>query len=377
MTDHNYLTVHSLTALPFHNLNRDERGLPNQTRQGGTIRGLLSSQSIKHAARARYELAAARFGDRPSARSRDLAKEAVARAVIVAEAQGVVLDAGTALERAVAVLSSFTTKPKKPKAKKPGKPKAAKEDEDGPAKSEDKDTVLWLSSDEIDALAGLLLSEAAIEQDAILEPGRTLSLPIAGFGRMTAYAPESGTEAAIAVGPAITTHPITIDVDYFSAVDDLAGAGAAHLGQSLFTSGVYYHTLTVDKRQMRRSWSGWDLPDADPRLLEFVKALILALPQGKKNSTAADILPALIIAEQQQYRTTASFEAAVAAGPGGGYLESSAAALVDQLERSRAFDPDEFGETLVSGLNPELGGGLGQSANLSELTHGILAWLRA
>ena len=374
MTDHNYLTIHFLTALPFHNLNRDERGLPKQTRQGGSIRGLLSSQSIKHAARARYELAAAKFGDRPSARSRDLAKEAVARAVIIAEASGASLDTVAALKRATAVLSSFTTQPTKPKAAKPGKNGEAAEAEPKP---EEKDTVLWLSSDEIDALAELLLFDADINRDDIVVPGRTLSLPIACFGRMTAYAPTSGTEAAIAVGPAITTHPITIDVDYFTAVDDLAVAGAAHLNQALYTSGVYYHALTIDKQQLRRSWSGWDLADADFRILECVRALILALPQGKKNSTAADILPSLIIAEQQQYRTTASFEAAVAPGPGGGYLESSAAALVDQLERSRAFDPDEFGDTTVSGLNPELGGGIGQAANLSGLADGILAWLRA
>src|SRR5690606_3352245 len=55
MSTHPYLTVHTLTALPWHNLNRDENGAPKQVTEGGVTRARLSSQSLKRAARVGFE----------------------------------------------------------------------------------------------------------------------------------------------------------------------------------------------------------------------------------------------------------------------------------------------------------------------------------
>ena len=69
MTEKNYLTIHSLTALPWHNLNRDDRGLPKQVREGGKTRGRLSSQSLKRAIRVAYELDSFTDGTKAATRS--------------------------------------------------------------------------------------------------------------------------------------------------------------------------------------------------------------------------------------------------------------------------------------------------------------------
>lgn len=381
MTEFDYLTIHTLTELPWHNLNRDERGLPKQTRQGGTIRGYLSSQSLKHAARARYERGSAAFGEQSSIRSRELAAEAVARAAAVASEEGSKFDQKSALTRANKVLLSFTTKPVIVKVGKGKAQPAAIEESAAPeaTAAETRDAVLWLSSDELDALASRLLTDDPITAHDIVDPGRTMSLPIAFFGRMTAYAPECGVEAAVACGPAVSTHPITIDVDYFIAGDDLAAKGAAHLNQAYYTSGTYYRSLTFDKQQLRRSWLGWDVDDADTRLHQIIKDCILALPEGKKNSTAAASLPSVIVAEPQQHRISANFETAIRPDTDGGYLAPSAEALVTQLNRARTFDGSAFGPATVSGLRPELGSELGGAklTDLSGLIGAVIAWLRA
>jgi CRISPR system Cascade subunit CasC len=190
------------------------------------------------------------------------------------------------------------------------------------------------------------------------------------------------TEASIAVGPATTTHPIMIEVDYFTTVDDLPrkdDRGAAHLGQAFYTTGVYYRSVTIDKAQLRDSWSGWDSPGAADRLALLVRSIITALPSGKDNSTAPNTRPALILAETQAHRTAYEFHEPVKADADGGYLAGSIERLVQQASQARAFDPEEFAETIVSGTSA--GADLGidfehSDANLPELTARIVEWLQ-
>jgi CRISPR system Cascade subunit CasC len=372
MTQKNYLTIHSLIALPWHNLNRDDRGLPKQVREGGKTRGRLSSQSLKRAIRVAYELGSFVDGS-DSLRSRDLDAEIVRRAAAISAANGTDFDEKAALKIANKIVKSLTAKDKE--AEELSEP-------NGPSKEESSDTVTWLSSDEIDALAGVLASGDGTPKAADFVQSQTGSLSIAAFGRMFAAQSDLQTEAGIAVGPATTTHPIMIEVDYFTTVDDLPrndDRGAAHLGQAFYTTGVYYRSVTIDKKQLRESWTGWDSPGAADRLALLVRAIITALPSGKDNSTAPNTRPALIIAETQAHRTAYEFHEPVKADADGGYLAGSIERLVQQASQARAFDPDEFAETIVSGTSA--GADLGidfehSDANLPELTARIVEWLQ-
>lgn len=370
MTEKNYLTIHSLTALPWHNLNRDDRGLPKQVREGGKTRGRLSSQSLKRAIRVAYELDSFADGTK-SLRSRELHEEIVRRAVALATANGVEFDEASALKIATKIVKSLTAKDKD----------AA--ESDGPAKEASSDTMTWLSGDEIDALAGVLASGggAAIKAADHIK-NRTGSLSIAAFGRMFAAQSDLQTEAGIAVGPATTTHPIMIEVDYFTTVDDLPrkdDRGAGHLGQAFYTSGVYYRSVTIDKKQLRDSWTGWDSPDAADRLGLLVRSIVTALPSGKDNSTAPNTRPVLILAETQAHRTAYEFHEPVKADADGGYLKGSIDRLIEQAAQARAFDPSEFGESFVSGTSASADLVIGfehSAANLPQLTERIVEWLQ-
>jgi CRISPR system Cascade subunit CasC len=362
---HNFLTIHSLTALPWHNLNRDDRGLPKQVTEGGVTKGVLSAQSQKRAIRNRYEAAAEGLG---SYRSKSGAEEAVRRAGELAEAQGVEFDAVESLKRAKKAIAALVKKEAKP-------------DKDGNI-ADAKDTVVWLGADELDTLAQALVS--GVEDPAIADfiGERVGSLAIAAFGRMFAAAQEFQNEAAIAVGTAVTTHPITVEIDYFTAVDDLSSQGSAHLDQAFYTTGVYYRSLTIDKRQLRNSWSGWDAPDADERLTELVRSLVLALPNGKNTSTAAKVSPAVVIAELQSHRTNYQWQRPVRATVDGGYLTPSIEGLFDKVSAARKFDPEQFGEVFVTGETffeadaptPEFAHTTG---TLAELAATVTEWLRA
>ncbi len=373
MTENNFLTIHSLTALPWHNLNRDDRGLPKQVREGGKARGRLSSQSLKRAIRVAYELES--FADGTgSLRSRELHEEVVRRAAVIAEKAGTPFDEKEAKKAAAKVIKSLTAKEKEKEGEKGAADAAGSDSDTG-------DTITWLSGEEIDALAGALAGGGGPILASDVVSSSTGSLSIAAFGRMFAAQSNLQTEAAIAVGPATTTHPITIEVDYFTTVDDLGDGGAGHLGQAFYASGVYYRSVTLDKKQLRDSWTGWDSPDAHARLSLLVRSLVTALPAGKDNSSAPNTKPALVIAEVQAHRGAYEFHEPVTADTDGGYLSGSIERLINQAAAARAFDPSEFGDTTVSGTVVLSKEGVTvpfehNTGNLPELVEQVVAWLQ-
>lgn len=377
MPDNNFLTLHSLTALPWHNLNRDDRGLPKQVREGGKARGRLSSQSLKRAIRVAYELGS--FADGTgSTRSRELPAEIVRRAAILAATAGTAFDEKQALKTASKVVKSLT-------AKSADSADSAGSADSASAVNSDKeaagDTITWLSSEEIGSLATAIAAGGGPIEAKVVIASRTGSLSIAAFGRMFAAQNNLQTEAAIAVGPATTTHPITIEVDYFTTVDDLGEGGAGHLGQAFYTTGVYYRSVTIDKKQLRESWTGWDSPDVDKRLTLLVRSILTALPTGKDNSSAPNTKPALIFAEVQAHRTAYEFHEPVKADSDGGYLTGSLDRLIGQAAAAREFDPAEFGDTFVSGTAAVHTDALTipfahTTGNLPELITQVVAWLR-
>ncbi|WAC50251.1 type I-E CRISPR-associated protein Cas7/Cse4/CasC [Frigoribacterium sp. SL97] len=402
----NFLTVHSLTALPVHNANRDDAGQPKQLRQGGTSRGVLSSQSIKRAARIGFERTAADLAPNlGSIRSRSIPQAAVDRATTLASNAGIPFDAEEAYLRATKTVTQLVsnTAAKEVKAiekantdrarhlkKAPAGTDADSYMADYDAKVAEKaaaagdstttDTVIYVSAEEVESLAvALVESTDDIATDSIFRR-RTGSLALAGFGRMTANAPHLRVEAGIAVSPAVTTHAITVDIDYFTATDDRSSAGAAHLDHAFQTSGVYYRNHTYDRRQIRNNWTGWDSADVDELLRHFVLENVLALPQGRKNSSGAQPFPDVIIAEQQIARRGYSFDQAVQPAPGGGYLTPSVDELYRMSAAARSFYGDAFGDTVISGL-----AAVGQASKLpgagvvtmTGVTDFITSWLRA
>jgi CRISPR system Cascade subunit CasC len=112
--------------------------------------------------------------------------------------------------------------------------------------------------------------------------------------------PAANIDAAIHVAHAFTVHAEESESDYFSVVDDLRDddddAGAAHIGDSELTAGLFYGYVVVDVPALVSNTQGvksdqWAAQDTDRELAaEIIKRLINLIatvtPGAKLGSTA-------------------------------------------------------------------------------------------
>lgn len=349
-----YVTFHILHTLGLHNLNRDQNGLPKSHRDGGIDRARLSSQSLKNAARTAYRDSA--HGADTGVRTRVAPDLVVREALDYASESGAKVDEKKLVDAIGRVIKSLTNAPDKDEKKVT---EAAKNGVEAP----DKVAVIYLSRSEITTLARTAVDAQVngfgLEVTDVVADATSASLDIAALGRMFANQATLGTVGAFAFSHAVTTHPMTLTSDYFSAVDDaITGKAAAHLGMAYYTSGVYYRTVTVDVDQLRRSWSAITADTALGDLKALLRASIEALPSGKKNATNAHTLPTTLVAETTRSRFAYDFDAPVQPGPDGGFKEASIARIAEARREASAWDSDAFlrpayllGET--GGINGE------------------------
>ena len=347
------LTLHFLTNVPYSNLNRDDAGTPKRVIVGGQLRALHSSQSIKRGIRARYEEASLDT----SVRSGQLTDEIVRLAYAIRPES----DLEALKERANELVSKLTS----------NKGKSAN----------GSDRSVWMSREEINVATQRVLDEKGGE---FIQDDTTGSLAIAAFGRMFAKKPNKNTEAAIAVSPGVTTHATPIESDYFTTVDDLKvrdhKTGATYLGVQRYVNGTFYRPVTIDKEQLKRSWSAFDDPESRDNVRELLRAMVYGAPRGKENSTAPYTMPVLILAEEQRCRTSYEFETPVEPNEGGGFEAPSITALSDQYQRAREFDAGNFGDLqLLSGTAkcPESEFPGADRVNLHDLIERVVDWIYA
>lgn len=135
------------------------------------------------------------------------------------------------------------------------------------------------------------------------------SADIALFGRMLAEQPGRNTDGACQVAHPISTHKVDMEMDFYTAVDDLnpkEETGAGMMGVVGFNSACYYRYALVDRDQLARNlarktdradgtWSqdltSEDYAEADKVIEAFLEAMVYAIPTGKQNSFAAQNLP--------------------------------------------------------------------------------------
>lgn len=122
---------------------------------------------------------------------------------------------------------------------------------------------------------------------------RTGAPDIALFGRMLAENPELNIDAACQVAHAISTHAVNMDMDFFTAVDDLQkkeDTGAGMMGMGGFNSACFYRYACIDFNQLVANLGG-DVALARKTVDAFIRASASAVPTGKQNSHAAQNPP--------------------------------------------------------------------------------------
>lgn len=285
-----FLQLHLLTFFPPANMNRDDTGRPKTATVGGALRLRLSSQALKRAWRTSPVFTTAlagHMGQRTQRLGEHVRDHLVERGMV----------ADKALEVAREIAGIF------------GKIKDAKDKD--PLQIEQ---LAFIAPEE--RTAALALADAALAGEKIDAKSASLlrtadtAADIALFGRMLAADPDYNREAAAQVAHAITTHRVTVEDDYYTAVDDLktaaTDAGAGFLGEAAFGSGVFYLYCCVDRALLLKNL-GDDAALTATALGALVEAAATVAPSGKQNSFAAHGRAQYVLAEKgdQQPRTLA------------------------------------------------------------------------
>jgi CRISPR system Cascade subunit CasC len=316
-TNHPLVEFHILQSFPVTCLNRDDVGAPKTAVVGGATRARVSSQCWKRQVR----MALRDFGVRIGTRTKRVAELFSAACA----------DAGATEEQA-------TTCGKRM------------------AETLADDTLLFISDSEAKAFAAHarehsfdlakstdknLAKDLAKIAKTALSPAID-ALDIALFGRMVAKAPEMNVEAAASFSHAISTHKISNEIEFFTALDD-AGTepGSAHMGSLEFNSATYYRYVSLDLRQLSQSLDADEIRTA---VAAFVKALFVAIPNARQ-TTQSGASPwefARVLVRRGQ-RLQVPFEAPIKT-TGDGFLRPSIKALTEYLDKKERLSGSLFGK---------------------------------
>lgn len=308
------IEFHILQAFPVTCLNRDDVGAPKTAIVGGVQRARVSSQAWKRPVR----MAMQEFGAKLGVRTKHVALTI----------QQACLDLGATQEQATACGETLAT-------------------------YFSKDTLLFFTLTEAKAFAEyanekefdikqLKDKEAHKVAKKALNPALD-GVDIALFGRMVAQAADLNIEAAASFSHAISTHKTSNEVEFFTALDDLATEpGSAHMGSLEFNSATYYRYVSLDLGQLYESLAGQNVPEA---VESFTKALFVAVPTARQ-TTQSGASPwefAKVLVRKGQ-RLQVPFEAAIKAKDGGGFVQPSIEFLSGYLAKQEKLHGSLFGK---------------------------------
>jgi CRISPR system Cascade subunit CasC len=307
-----FVELHLLQNFAPSNLNRDDTGAPKDCEFGGYRRARISSQCLKRAMRRRFregglvpaEHLAHRtkrlldeLADRLARAGRDRTQAtAVAGAALRGAGLGLGDDGKTQyllflgegeIERAAGVMNDHWDALSRA-AEPPPAAEGAQPAEAGKAKKSSKDRKK--------AAKGAVPAEVQQQMGAVLDGGKAADLAL--FGRMLADMPQRNIDAACQVAHALSANRVSMEMDYYTAVDDLKpedSAGADMIGTVEFNSSCFYRYANIDLGQLRRNLQG-DGELAKATVDAFLTASVEAVPTGKQNGTAAHNAPSFILA---------------------------------------------------------------------------------
>ena len=343
-----FVQLHLLTSYPPANLNRDDLGRPKTAMMGGANRLRVSSQSLKRAWRTSDSFRQA-LTDHVGVRTKEMGVR------IYHELMEKGVKEKQAKEWAKAIAGVFG----KLKAGKKGK-----DDEDASSLVElEIEQLAHFSPEEQDAIDQLVTElaangEAPMEAQLALLRDRHTAADIALFGRMLAANPKYNTEAAAQVAHAISVHKVTVEDDFFTAVDDLnkgdEDVGAGHMGETEFAAGLFYLYVCVDRELLVENLSG-DQALADQTLAALIRAAATVAPTGKQNSFASRARASYILCECGTVQPRSLSVAFLNPVTGTGLLGKA----ISSLEQTRERMDKVYGDTAdrIAMLNAETGSG--------------------
>lgn len=247
------LEFHILQSFPVTCLNRDDVGSPKSAIVGGVTRARVSSQCWKRQVRETMH----EFGIKLAYRSKHFDDQLSKRCLELGASEEQAKNCAKAIADVIV-----------------------------------KDTLFFFTDTEVESCAKYA-QEKAFCIDSI-KPKEVLALvkkslklavdglDIALFGRMVALAPDLNIQAAASFSHAISTHAVSNELDFFTALDDLDQTpGAAHMDNLEFNSATYYRYVCLDLGQLYESLGGENITSS---VSAFIKALFVALPKARQTT---------------------------------------------------------------------------------------------
>src|SRR5699024_6348330 len=149
-------------------------------------------------------------------------------------------------------------------------------------------------------------------------------------------------EAAASFSHAISTHRVSNEVEFFTALDDLADEpGSAHMGSLEYNSATYYRYINLDLGQLVETLAADDLQQV---IDAFTKALFVAVASGRQTTqSGAGLWDFARVLVRNGLRLQVTFEQPVRAN-GSGYLAPSIDALKVYLSKKEKLAGSLFGK---------------------------------
>ncbi len=300
MTTPRFLQIHSLHSYPAALLNRDDSGLAKRLSFGGAVRTRISSQCLKrHWRTAQDEFAIHGIsGSTAAMRSRNIVERKVMAPLRGSD--GISDEVLAAVESAFNVgvygSSGNTERGRQPLLL--GEPEVEHLQQRAAAICSEYPADAKAAGDATTALFNGRRGEGNNFR-AMLDGCRLpAGLEGALFGRMVTSDPGANIEAAIHVAHAFTVHREESESDYFSVVDDLQrddeDAGAAHIGDTELTAGLFYGYVVVDVPGLVSNLEGcnsadWQSADRElaAKVVEHLTHLIATVSPGAKLGSTA------------------------------------------------------------------------------------------
>lgn len=385
------IELHILQNFAPANLNRDDTGSPKDCEFGGHRRARISSQCFKRAIRQAFDHQRLIDPAHLASRTKRLVDEITSRLKAAGKME---TDARRVVEN---ILNGVKLTVK----------------DDGKTQY-----LLFLGADEINAIAGLCeqhwetlaaivaaptgeesggkktkakdakkagadaipaeIKKATLE---VLNGGKAADLAL--FGRMLADLPDKNVHAASQVAHAISTNKVSMEFDFYTAVDDLKpddNQGSDMLGTVEFNSACYYRYANLDVEQLKTNL-GSDAELANKTIEAFIRAAVTAIPAGKQNSMAAHNPPSFVMAvvrEAGLWSLANAFVNPIRPNREGDLIDNSIKALdAYWSELTQMYGDGQIKGRWVASLSPNGLANLKEAKvkNLPELVNGVMSQL--
>ncbi len=295
-----FIQLHLLTAYPPANLNRDDMGSPKTAKMGGYDRLRVSSQCLKRTWRTSKIFEEALEGY-IGTRTKEMGIK------IYDRLKNKGIGHKDALEWTKLIAGVFgKLKELSKKEKESLKNLSAEEKEKEELHEVEIEQLSFFDTEEEKSIFALVDSLAERNEKPTADELKLLrkkmsAVDIAMFGRMLASEPAYNIEAACQVAHAISVHPVVIEDDYFTAVDDLNSGqedlGAAHIGETRFAAGLFYSYICINRELLIQNLDGNE-ELANKAIGTLIEAAVKVAPEGKQNSFASRAYASYVLAEK-------------------------------------------------------------------------------